>query len=80
MMKLSESEIRMCNILKFNEPMTSDDIIKKFYARKERPFNARKIVIGVLRGLTDKVKHNREDYGIMKSPRNGPNSISFWKE
>lgn len=60
--------------------VSSEQIVELHYGKRKRPFNARKIIIGVLRGLIQKSNRNRESFKIHKSARKGPYPIMFWIE
>lgn len=56
-------------------------IARLHYGRKnggDVPFNGRQIVIGALRSLERKVRHNGEPFSIESSKRAGPRPMTFW--
>lgn len=63
-----------------HDPQTTLELLQKYYGRKARPFNARAVITGRLRSISDKLDHNRDGVVIRKSPRAGPNPISYWLE
>lgn len=60
--------------------VSSEEIIAAHYGKRKRPFNARQIIIGVLRTLMRKSNRNRESFKICKSARKGPHPMKFWIE
>lgn len=59
------------------ERLTSEEISRLHYGRN-MPYNGRRIVIGLLRSLVRKTRHNREPFRIGHTDRAGPHSMSFW--
>ena len=75
--KYSPMEQAIFSLLKEGSEIDTAQITKKFYARREIPFNARKIVSGALSTLRKKVEANEEPFEIVSSERSGSNSMRF---
>ena len=78
--KYSPMEQTIFSLLREEGEIDTAQITKKFYARREVPFNARKIVSGALRDLKRKVAVNNEPFIIASSTRSGSISMRFWIE
>jgi hypothetical protein len=57
--------------------LNTNQIVAQIYP--DPPLNARVIVICRLKGINDKAIYHREPWRVMKSKRNGPNAIIFWR-
>lgn len=79
--KYSPNEKHLFSLLGADE-RSSTDLATRFYKikGKQMPFNARKIVVGLVSGVQKKVAANREPFRVMKSERNGPHPIMIWLE
>ncbi len=78
-MRYSPTERRLRALLR-PEPKTTEDLSTALYKGRERPFHARKAVVGALTSLAAKVDANREPLRVARSRRAGPHPISFWLE
>jgi hypothetical protein len=58
-------------------PLSTDELCERIYQGREKPWNARKAVTSVLRGLIEKVTVNREAFRIVKSKRSGPYQVEY---
>lgn len=72
----SEHERRILAALTHHASMLSGDLINVVYDGKDRPWNARKSVMGAVRSLRDKAKANREPFTVVTSEPSGPNQAS----
>ena len=61
---------------KDGSPVTSSSLVKQYYG-DEIPINGPKIVIDRLRQIMKKTEYYDDDFRIKKSPRAGPNPLSF---
>lgn len=81
MMRYSGREQKFLALLpKDGSKISSTRIGDLFYGRATRPFHSRVIIIGVMRSLMRKVRHNREPFRVVKGPQSGPRPIEFWIE
>ena len=78
--KYSPMEQTIFSLLREEGEIDTAQITKKFYGKKEVPFNARKIVSGALRDLKRKVVANDEPFIIASSDRSGSISMRYWIE
>lgn len=62
------------------EPRDTETLTRLHYGTGERPFNGRRVVVGLLSSLARKVVLNREPFRIRSTPRAGPLQKSFWRE
>ena len=56
------------------------ELTELFYKGKTAPLNRQNVVNGFLRMLEKKVKHNKEEFKICRTKRNGPHSTEVWIE
>lgn len=76
--RYSNDERRIFDMLPMGRVgVTSTMIASQVYGRR---LTGRTQVVAVVRGLTAKVKRNREPFKICKSPRRGPHPSEFWLE
>lgn len=59
---------------------SSTKLIGEHYKAVDEPYNARKIVVGLLASLAKKINYNKEPFRLLSSPRSGPHAIDFWLE
>jgi len=79
--KYSPSEEKILKLIPKNgSRVSSEELLKLFYGRKQRPFFARNVIIGTLRSLARKMEKNHDPYRLHKSERKGPKPIDFWIE
>jgi hypothetical protein len=77
MIKYSPSELRVLELLN-SKPQSSTTLCEKYFQAGELPFNAQKIIIGVLTSLARKAKFNKDSFQVQKSKRAGPKPMEFW--
>lgn len=58
----------------------STALVGKYYPAGAVPLNGQQLVIGRMRAIGRKAERNDETWRVRKSPRAGPNPISFWIE
>lgn len=58
-------------------PLSSEEIVNRHFARRERPKNAQRSVTTVLNSLILKTRRNGEKFRIRKSRREGPRPIEW---
>ena len=79
--KYSETEQKMLKFLSdeaSEQAMSSNEIVDKWWIGERRPYHDRQIINGIIRGLIEKMKLNRERrIQIVKSPRAGPHPITY---
>lgn len=81
-MTYTTNEAALIKILraKNGKPLTTTDIVRLHYARREQPTFARQSVVCVLNHLVEKVRKNKEPFRIKKSVRLGPHPSTYWIE
>lgn len=62
------------------EPRDTRTIAKLRYKKEAPPFYVRQVVVGALKSLARKAKHNREPFRIAHTKRSGSIPMSFWLE
>lgn len=76
----SPGEKKVLKMLR-KEPQTTKDLCERFYrGHPEPPYNQRQVMVGLVSGLMEKAKRNRERFTVHKTKRSGPKSIEFWIE
>ena len=59
----------------------SETLARLYYgSSRERPFNGRRVVVGLLSSLARKMVLNGGPLRVQRSPRRGPAPIFFWLE
>lgn len=80
--KYSKAEERLLKLIpKSPKRITSQELVKKYYAGTvELPFNAQKIVVGMVAGLVEKAKYNKEKFRVRKERPEGQKALEIWIE
>ncbi len=76
----SPGEEQVFSFLKEFMARDTEVLTRLHYGMGERPFNGRRVVVGLLSSLARKVVLNREPFRIRSTPRAGPVPKSFWLE
>lgn len=72
---LSAGEIRLLELLpKDGTRIDTEQLTRRFYARRVAPYNARIVVMNLVRALQKKTRGK-----VKRSPRAGPNSVEVWR-
>lgn len=61
------------------EPQDTETLTRLHYGAGKKPFNGRRVVVGLLSSLARKVVLNREPFRVRSTPRAGPLQKSFWR-
>jgi hypothetical protein len=80
--RLSPSEERLMALLPLSEERRIDTkrLIAKFYRGGEEPFNARMIVLGMIRTIERKLPRMKSARRLRRTERSGPYPIEVWLE
>lgn len=79
-MRYSKGEQRIFNLLRGAQRSSQELAVAYYGTASAVPFNGRKIVIGLLRSLSEKITSNGEPFRLQNTARAGPKPMSFWLE
>jgi hypothetical protein len=78
--KLSPGEQRLLDLLVREEgKISTNTLTRLFYDGRERPYNARQTVVGLVRSLCDKTLVD-PSMRVRRTKRGGPHPIQVWVE
>jgi len=75
--KYSPLEEQMLKLMLAGKSMTTTQLVDMHYSNSEKPYHARAIVRTTMSNLIRKVEHNKENFRIVKGPRQGPRDSTF---
>lgn len=74
--KYNDTDKRMFALVN-EHPKNTVELLAMYYQNRDRPFNVRETVIGILRTLARKIDANREPFQLVSSKRNGSIPIEW---
>jgi hypothetical protein len=79
-MSFSPSEQKIYDILKGakGKQLSTADLARRYYAKREMPEHGRVIITGIVRALVKKTA--RQPIKVKRTARSGPNPIMVWVE
>ena len=79
--RLSEGEKRLLKLLPpSGKRITTGELAKKFYAKRDEPFNARLVVVGMVRTLQRKIGTLPDaPIYVHTTERSGPVQMEVWR-
>ena len=79
--KLTDRERRLLDLVPLTgAPISSSDLVARYYVDEAMPFNARPIIISRMNGIMRKLNTSAAGAKLRKSKRNGPKPVSYWLE
>lgn len=79
--KYSASEQKLIKLIPDKpDKINSKELVSKYYGAKNAPFNAQKMIIGMIASIEKKATYNKEPWKLCRSKPAGPRASDVWIE